>query len=439
MIRFVPLVSSYRKPNLAGNSMQCWKKRVCFLVFFLSLSVFSWQVSIFGQSSKLQDTQEISGVWDCHLQSPGGELPFQLVIRQDLSGYLVDQKLVKIPNVTYQDKNLTVDFSHFNSKIAATWNPKTSQFEGTWKKIRGKDRVGKMNFSAKRNARNEYELKPKITSAMKPFFGRWEVKFSSSDDPAVFEFANTKADRKFSTFLTTTGDYRYLRQRVDDKGILWMSCFDGAHAFLFRGEANPDGTLAGKFWSGNSWKESWTAKSNPNAKLPDAFLQTKINRKVNIDSFQFPNLGGKMMSLNDPSFQGKARIVYVFGSWCPNCHDAADYFKLLQKKYGKEGLKILGLAFEMTGDFDRDSRQVKTYVQRHTVNYPILVAGLADKKLASKAIPFLDKVRSYPTTIFLDRNGKVVKVHTGFSGPATGKAYGNLKEDFEKTIERMLR
>jgi len=218
-----------------------------------------------------------------------------------------------------------------------------------------------------------------------------------------------------------------------------MYCFDGAHAFLFRCHKNSQGQLEGKFWSGSSWEESWTAKWNSNAKLPDAFLQTVVNRKVKMDSFRFPNLDGKLKGLNDPEFAGKTRIIYVFGSWCPNCHDAAAYFKKLQKKYGDQGLSILGLAFEMTGDFQKDSKQVKTYVQRHGVNYPILVAGLADKKQASKSIPFLDKVRSYPTTIFLDRSGKVVKVHTGFTGPATGKEYDKLKKDFQQTIEKLLK
>ena len=144
-----------------------------------------------------------------------------------------------------------------------------------------------------------------------------------------------------------------------------------------------------------------------------------------------------MRKLTDTEFAGKARLIYVFGSWCPNCHDAAAYFADLKKKY--KDLSILGLAFELTGDFDRDANQVRRYLKRHNVDYPVLIAGTADKTDATKKLGLLDRVRSYPTTIFVDGKGSVHAVHTGFAGPATGKAYVQLKQKFESTIEQMLK
>ena len=93
----------------------------------------------------------------------------------------------------------------------------------------------------------------------------------------------------------------------------------------------------------------------------------------------------------------------------------------------------------MTGEHERDANQVREYLKRHDASYPVLIAGLSDKKLASKAIPFLDRVRSYPTTIFLDGEGNVEAIHTGFTGPATGEAYDELKTKFEEIIEGLLK
>jgi len=50
----------------------------------------------------------------------------------------------------------------------------------------------------------------------------------------------------------------------------------------------------------------------------------------------------------------------------------------------------------------------------------------------------LNKVVSYPTTIFIDKKGKVRKIHTGFNGPATGDKYIAFKEDFESFVEMLL-
>ena len=92
----------------------------------------------------------------------------------------------------------------------------------------------------------------------------------------------------------------------------------------------------------------------------------------------------------------------------------------------------------MTGDFQRDADQVRAYAAHHGIEYPLLLAGLADKNEASRAFPLIDRVRSYPTTIFLHGDARVRAVHSGFTGPATGEAYSRLRSRFESLIEELL-
>ena len=131
--------------------------------------------------------------------------------------------------------------------------------------------------------------------------------------------------------------------------------FDGAHAFLFHARENKPGELTGDFWSANNWHRTWTAVKNPAARMPDAFKQTKVVSGSRMGDYRFPDLDSKKTRLDDPQFDAKARIIYVFGSWCPNCHDAAAYFSQLQKKYGDD-LSVLGLAFEVRGLHGESSR-----------------------------------------------------------------------------------
>jgi hypothetical protein len=105
---------------------------------------------------------------------------------------------------------------------------------------------------------------------------------------------------------------------------------------------------------------------------------------------------------------------------------------------GERGLSIVGLAFEMTGDFARDAEQVRIYRDHHGIEYPLLIAGTSDKAEASKAFPLIERVKSFPTTIFMDGDGNVHTVYSGFSGPATGEAYARLQALFENTIEELL-
>jgi hypothetical protein len=45
---------------------------------------------------------------------------------------------------------------------------------------------------------------------------------------------------------------------------------------------------------------------------------------------------------------------------------------------------------------------------------------------------------SYPTSIFIDKTGKVRKIHTGFNGPATGEKYVEFKTEFEAFVAALL-
>jgi thiol-disulfide isomerase/thioredoxin len=131
-------------------------------------------------------------------------------------------------------------------------------------------------------------------------------------------------------------------------------------------------------------------------------------------------------------------MLVLFGSWCPNCNDEAAFLRELDQRYRARGLSIVGLAFELTGDAARDAQQVKLYAARHQLAFPLLLAGTSDKASATQRFPLLDKVRAYPTTVFLHGDGRVRAVHQGYSGPATGAEHAKLREDFERLIEDLL-
>jgi len=409
------------------------------LVVLLVSDVSSHAAGPMGERSA-----ELTGEWDVRIACPGGDIRFGLQLQQTIStsptatvswsGFLVNGvERIAVPEVSVVDDKITLSITHYDPVVTLQQNPdEADALIGQWTKRRGANEWVQMAVRARRPQTTEQAA----TTASQPFLGRWSVKFAKSDDPAVAVFRQVE-DHVEGTFLTTTGDYRFLSGDVRD-GVLRLSCFDGGHAFLFHARQSVDGRLQGDFWSASTWHEGWTATANAQAKLPDSFEQTVAVAGVDANALKFPGLDGVARSINDPQFAGKARIIYVFGSWCPNCHDAAAYFSELQTRFGDQGLSILGLAFELTGDFERDREQVQRYAKRHSTSYPILIAGLSDKAQASKRLPILDRVRSYPTTIFLDRDNRIRAIHTGFSGPATGAEYNRLRERFELLITELL-
>ena len=79
-------------------------------------------------------------------------------------------------------------------------------------------------------------------------------------------------------------------------------------------------------------------------------------------------------------------------------------------------------------------------IEKFDIPYPILLAqyGSTDKEKFLKKIPMLENIISYPTTIIIDKSGKVNSINTGFNGPATGQAYIDYKNEFKSEIQRLL-
>ena len=250
-------------------------------------------------------------------------------------------------------------------------------------------------------------------------------------------FEEQRDDTVTGTFLTSAGDYRYLAGNLDGDRLR-LSAFDGAHAFLFDARIQPDGTLKGDFWSRDSYHVTWTATRDDGAELPDAFELTRAVEGVDLSELVFPDIAGRPRSLGDPELAGPARVVEIFGSWCPNCNDATKYLIELHERYAERGLVVIGLAYELSGEFERDADQVRVYADHHDIPYTVLVAGRYGRDDASRSFPLIDRIRAFPTTIFVDGNGRVRAVHTGFAGPATGEAHRSLREKFERTIEMLL-
>jgi thiol-disulfide isomerase/thioredoxin len=391
------------------------------------------------------------------LTTPGGPLRFglELDLRPGAArAFLVNgAERIAVPRVELSGDQLLLEMPHYDARIRATLHGSGAErLTGIWEKRRGPDSLAWVPFGAQ-------SLPPSIDLAAPPtgsedvLTGRWRVRFETDPEPAV-ALLEQRGTQLNGTFLTATGDYRYLsgsvhysRRRADaaDGELpgcadiveidLTLSCFDGAHAFLFEARL-VDGRLHGDFHSGDWHHETWTAERDDSAALDDPFAQTRWNGTTKLAELVFPDLDGVPRNLAD--FAGDATLLVVFGSWCPNCHDEARLLAELDRKYRARGLRILMLAFELTGEHERDAAQVRIFQERHELELPFFLCGTADKAAATEALGLVDRVRAFPTTVFVGADGLPRAVHSGFAGPATGAEHAALVREFEQRIEALL-
>jgi thiol-disulfide isomerase/thioredoxin len=376
----------------------------------------------------------LMGMWLGQLFLPGQPLPFNFEFKEDKGNIVfvihnAEERIVcDITDV--RGDSIFIHPPYFDSEIKL-------HIEGD--RLRGKW----VNYSKKGNPEVVFvgykgvtERFPDKGNTTLNITGKWETWFDvdSPDSSLAIGVFNQNENHVTGTFLTETGDHRYL-EGVIVGNTLKLSVFDGAHAWLYIAEVKND-SMNGMFYSGNTYKAPFHAKRNEAVKLRDPNTITRVEGELN---FSFPDLDSTIVSIKDKRFQKKATIIQFMGSWCPNCMDEAKYFNEIYNTYHDQGLEIIGLAFERSSEFSKAKVSAGRFVNNLGLKYPVLIAGVAGKDNVMKAIPQIKDFISFPTTLFIDDKGKVVKVHAGFSGPATGKEFEIYKSEFEKTIKKLIR
>lgn len=410
--------------------------------YVLNITLFSALLSFFSSCSNTSDAGFDEGIWRATLKtSSGAEIPFNFEVIDSADQKFLDiingKERFRVNQISAMADSLIIQMPLFDSEIRAVL--KNKSLSGRWiKHYADSDEV--LQFHAKSNDDwRFFKVNPESKSNVS---GRWSVTFNTLNNKdsyaSVGEFSQENG-RVLGTFLTATGDYRFLEGTVSD-GNLYLSCFDGSHAYLFTGKLLNDSTIVdGKFYSGYSSIETWTGKKDDRATLPDAYSLTNLKSGYDKINFSFPNLDGKKVSLSDEKFKNKIVLVQFFGSWCPNCMDETAYLSSFYKKYQSKGVEIVGLAYERSKDFERSKKNVARLRDRFSVPYDFLITGYTnDKEEVSKSLPMLEKFVAFPTLMIIDKSGKIRKIHTGFSGPGTGTHYTEFVKEFEKTIDDLL-
>ncbi|WP_207428473.1 redoxin family protein [Pedobacter sp. SYSU D00535] len=409
------------------------RKTVLLLAIFFAAIIFSPGCSKSEGGLK-------SGTWRATLQTQSkAEIPFNFILSDSSGQHLIhiinaDERL-RVEDITVKDDSIFIKLPLFDSEIRAQIRKNT--LVGRWIKHLP-EKTTTMPFRAE--AATEWRF---FNASGKPgtrVSGRWSVIFYDETQKdttlAIGEFRQQQ--RKVTgSFLTSTGDYRFL-EGILSGNKLYLSTFDGSHAYLLTGTLNKDNTISdGLFYAGYSTIRNWTARKDANAMLPDAYALTSLKSGEDRLNFQFPDLQGNQVSLSDKKFTGKVVIVQFLGSWCPNCMDETAYLSSFYNQYRGKGVEVIGLAYERTNDIEKSKKSVEQLQKRFSVAYPLLITGYTNKEVL-KSMPSLNDFKAFPTTALIDKKGKVRKIHTGFSGPGTGEHYEQFKQEFEQQVKNLL-
>jgi thiol-disulfide isomerase/thioredoxin len=375
------------------------------------------------------------GIWRGVLKPQGIEVPFLFNVKESEGKYsfilMNGKEKMMLDNVIINNDSLHVQLFVFNSTIHAKIN--NNKLHGIWVKNDIKDFVIPFIATFGDEQRFKIESEKPIVS----FDGKWEVDFikkNNSIEKAIGLFSQN-GQKLTGTFLTSTGDYRYLEGVVKGNSMK-LSSFDGVNALLFEAKMLKNGELTGELWNLTNRHEKWTAKRNDNFELKDTYAVTFMKEGYDIFNVELPNTSGELISLSNKHYKDKVVVVQILGTWCPNCIDETRFLVDWHKKNKDKGVEILGLAFEKKSDTKHAILMINKWKEKLGIDYEILLAGVP--KLRSETLPMLNDIVTFPTTIILDKQHKVRLIKSGFFGPGSTIYYEEFVKNFNLTIDKLV-
>jgi len=418
-----------------------------------------------------QKTDAVAGRWDARLISRDGEtIPFRLDISgagSSLKGTLYDgfEPYDGTTSATFHDGTLVLNIEHYLTTITASFD--AGNLVGSVSS-QSRSQATEYRFEATRHA-----APPAASGDAPSIAGAWEIPLTtpSSKGEKAFRFiVKQRGSEVAASILRVDGDTgAYSGTFQDGKWIL--SHFDGSRPGVIVVVPNGDGTLtvlqhaeradraaatsnttAGADATGSkAYSDAATSDGRYAAQL--VAYRTEVARAKNLPepdnydthttvrdpdekfSFNFRDVDGNWVSNEDPRFKGKVVLAVVTGTWCPNCHDEAQYLVQLDKKYRAKGLAIVALDFEEPEQQGSLARE-HAFVKQYGVKYTYLIAG-APSEMWEK-VPQAVNLNTWPATIFIGRDGLVKVIHSGFASPASGEFHKQLEQEFTARIEQLL-
>jgi len=380
-------------------------------------------------------------------------VPFDLLIEHAPNGLhaalLNGSDRIDFSSAVQHEGEVTLRLDQYDATLTAHCAPGAPPclaLEGEYSRQKGTSTTH-LAITAKCDPSSMQPAAERTSKILDPIVGDWQFAFTDSDGkpdaegiaPAHFQQVSGHLE---GTIAPVSGDYGMLSGFPFLGGkdnALHLSRFDGIHALRLDGRLVSPDRIEGVFHSspGNPMNFVATRTTTASTGFDEAEHLTSVADPS--EAFRFHGLDSSSAKVTeqDPRYRGKVVLLDVFGTWCPNCHDEAPVLQSLYAKFHERGLEVVGLSYEYVDDNARSLRLIDVYRRKYSIGFPLLLAGTTGPGEIEKTLPQLRNFGAYPTTIFLDRHGRVRLIHAGFSGPATGRLE-EVRHTFESTIVKLL-
>jgi peroxiredoxin len=368
---------------------------------------------------------------------PGVEVPFNFDIRADKNGQL--KAFFKNGSESFEGgpvrqtaDSLFIFLDQFDNELA--FKTGEGPLSGTFTK---QDRTG-TPLPVKIEPNSTIRFAATKATPAGDISGTYDVTFTSAEgkEEKVVGLFHQQGNKLTGTFLRVTGDSRYLEGIVEGNDF-YLSSFYGSGPAYYRGHFTADGQITGEN-IGARGSQAFKGTKNDSAALPNPYTLTYLKPGYTSFDFTLPDIDGNTISLKDKKFHNKVVIVTIGGTWCPNCVDETSFLAPWYAENKKRGVEIISIQYERKTDTAFVRKVLTRMRDRYAIQYTQVFGGVADKQVVANSLPALNTFLAFPTTILIDKQGRVAEIHTGYSGPATGSYYAKFEQEFNDKVDALL-
>ncbi len=415
--------------NCHAPSLQRW---------LLVVAALALALTFLSSCQRKRDIATLPGIWNGTIYLKNrDEVPIKVELKVEgqkvIGSFLNGDERVTSTSGSFDGTKLMLKFDYYDAELEASFARREliGAITRTWRQT-------KLVRALKLWKGGEPMIIPAAAEG-KDVSGAWEMKVGEGEQQKTWRLLVQQKDAALTgTILTPSGDWGTMTGQFA-YGKLQLARFDVINAHLFRAALNEQGQLAGMVDLGQGDAPRKVLATRVSSSAPLATQNTRVHNPLEPFKFSGIDFTGQTITSDDPRFKNKVLLIEITGTWCPNCYDEAPLLKDLYARYQSQGLEVLGLSFEYTGDTKRDLEQVKIFAGKHGISYLMLLGGSTENDDIAKKLPQLVGFGAYPTTIFLGRDGRVKKIHAGFDGPVTGERHTRLKAEFEETVKELLK
>ncbi|HTX37168.1 MAG TPA: TlpA disulfide reductase family protein, partial [Bryobacteraceae bacterium] len=360
---------------------------------------------------------DFNGSWDGMVVTNAAHIPFRMEVTESPARvcFFEDTQPVCSSSAQIEGARLSAKWDYLNSQL--TLDAAGGSLSGTY-----------VNLRTHRELRLEAKAHQSVAApaaAPAQFGGEWEVHSVQRPGPGNHLILRQSGTVLKGTILRIDGDDGTLVGRVDGNHFA-ISHFSGDRAMLLTGTLQADGTLA---LESGAQKLIGLRPAEARARNlpPPLDPMTYAHAKDPAERFHFSFKDADGKTYTEDNFAGKPYVVSITGSWCPNCRDEAPFLVELYHSYHAKGLEMAAFCFEAGGD--PSYAPLRAFVRQFHIPYPALIAGEPTSGVLKTAVPQIENLTAYPTTIYVGKDGRVRSVHTGFPSGGSGEELVRVKAE----------